>query len=213
MVRYLSQNQLAKLTGVSKQGISKAVSQGRVVRISLGIDPTHPTNRHFIERLEMVRGTAEPEPTKTRKTNQRKRSGRARGSKTTKTQTIKPKTANGETTMIGGYSKTQIDIQKSVAQIQEIQLKVDERRRKLISRELVDRFFGKLYLVDSNEWKTLPDRLAPEMAAIFENDDPEKILEVSKRIDKEVYRTLSHVKRMMDDFLKTMQIEGSNALH
>lgn len=211
--RYLSQGQIAKLIGISKQAVSKAVAQGRLIRTKMGIDLDHPTNRHFLDRVE---NQAEPEQEISKKPKRKKTNGNGRAKKTNGSTTEKPEKDqrwDGGKNTVGGYNKTQIDIQKSAAQIQELQLRIDERRKKLIKREYVDRFFSQLYLVDSNEWKTLSDRLSPEIAGIFEIDDPEKILQVSKAIEKEVYRTLTHVKRLVDDFLERMKNDNPVTVH
>jgi hypothetical protein len=55
MPDYLSQNAFAKLAGVSKQAISLAVKEGRVWRTARGIDPGHPTNKHYVQLLNLNR--------------------------------------------------------------------------------------------------------------------------------------------------------------
>jgi len=50
--------------------------------------------------------------------------------------------------------------------------------------------------------------LAPEIAAIFESDDPNLMLKVNKKIEKEIFRSLSHIKRLINDFLIKIGTEG-----
>lgn len=61
MPEYISQNAFAKRVGVSKQAISLAVKEGRVVRTARGIDPSHPTNNHYVRLLNLSRGIPLPD--------------------------------------------------------------------------------------------------------------------------------------------------------
>ena len=93
------------------------------------------------------------------------------------------------------------DIRKTKESALKVEVERNKARGVLIKRDLVQRVFAKLYTIDSNELKPLGDKLAPELAAIFESDDPKLILKVNKKIEKEIFRSLGHVKRLMNDFL------------
>lgn len=77
----------------------------------------------------------------------------------------------------------------------------EAKRGLLIERVLVSTVFARLYQVDTNELRTIGAKVAPDVAAELGVEDPETILKIEKRIDDEVLKVLSHIKRLMDDFL------------
>lgn len=76
-----------------------------------------------------------------------------------------------------------------------------QKRGKLIDRDLVRTVFGKLYQIHTNEVRTLGANLAPGIAGRFGIEDPAAVLEVEKSIDDAALHVLSHIKRLLDDFL------------
>ncbi len=56
MPDYFSQSAYAKRLGVSRQAVSIAVKEGRIYKAARGIDPTHPTNIHYEQLLNIKRG-------------------------------------------------------------------------------------------------------------------------------------------------------------
>lgn len=56
MPEYFSQSAYAKRVGVSRQAVSTAVKEGRLYKAARGIDPTHPTNKHYEQLLDIKRG-------------------------------------------------------------------------------------------------------------------------------------------------------------
>lgn len=75
------------------------------------------------------------------------------------------------------------------------------KRGELIDRALVRTLFGKLYQIDSNNWRTLGANLAPEIAGALGVEDPALVLQVEQMIDDRVLRTLGFVKRTVQDTL------------
>lgn len=78
----------------------------------------------------------------------------------------------------------------------------EHKRGLLIDRAAVQTVFGKLYQIDTNEFKVLGASLAPLVAGALGVEDPEKILQVERMIDEKVIKVLAHSKRVLDDFLK-----------
>lgn len=78
----------------------------------------------------------------------------------------------------------------------------EHKRGLLIERATVQTVFGRLYTIDSNELRTLGSKLAPDIAGMLGEEDPEKVLQVEKRIDDEVLKSLAHIKRVLGDFLR-----------
>lgn len=77
----------------------------------------------------------------------------------------------------------------------------EQRRGNLIDRSLVQVIFGKLYQIDTNEFRTMGAVLAPEVAGMLGVEDPEKVLKVEQMIDDEVIKILGHVHRLLNDAL------------
>lgn len=86
------------------------------------------------------------------------------------------------------------------------------KRGLLIERRLVSSVLGRLYQVDSDQIKPLGAKVAPEIGALCGVEDTATLLEIEQLIDQNTHRILSHIKRMMDDFLVgvgTAPLEGA----
>lgn len=98
-----------------------------------------------------------------------------------------------------------VDLRKALANAEKVEMEVKIKMKDLISRELVSRAFRKLYTIDSTEWRGLGPRVAPDIMALCEMEDPTKEVEISDRIEREVFRTLGHVKRVINEFLAEVE--------
>ena len=108
---------------------------------------------------------------------------------------------------LGGL--TGADVQK-VARLEaalKTRVEREAKRGLLVERKLVQTVFGRLYMVDSNQWRTLGAKLAPDIGGEFGIEDAGALLRVEQKIDAEVTRILSHVKRLLDDFLVNIGAE------
>lgn len=105
-----------------------------------------------------------------------------------------------------GY-KNKADLLKVIEYTRGLQIKNETARSQLISRDIVKRFFGELYTIETTELLTLGEKLAPEIAALFGLDDNGAILEVGKYIQKELSKTLEHIEDKLDTFLKSFQAD------
>lgn len=85
--------------------------------------------------------------------------------------------------------------------IREKQLKNRETRGELVKRENVTFVFNKLWSIDSSQLTTLGSKLSPEIASICKVDDSKIIAKIREKIDKEVYKTLGHCKRLLTECL------------
>ena len=74
-------------------------------------------------------------------------------------------------------------------------------RGDLIDRSLVKAVLGRVYTVEVNQIKPVADKAPAKIAAIFENDDSEKILAVSQLLSKELGKALEHIQHVLDKFL------------
>ena len=105
---------------------------------------------------------------------------------------------------VDDVTKETADRIKTIQQIKKLEQELAVKRGELVPRKQVQKIFAKLYQIDVNEFRQLGDKLAPDCAAICGIDDAGKIMKVGARIEKEVFKTLQHIKRVLDDYLVKM---------
>ena len=66
------------------------------------------------------------------------------------------------------------------------------------------RVFAKLYAVGTAELHPLGEKIGADLAAKFGQDDSEAKLWVKQTVDRHIFNALQHIKRLMDDFLKSV---------
>lgn len=235
-MEYLTQNAYSKLVGVSAAAITKAVDTGRIIKTKKGIDPEHPHNRHYEanivrnasneKRLRRIRNQARKkgEEIPFRLDGKKKQKKQKEELKTEPLVEEKPKQKPKkvikrkhkrelnlddikERVSYGAVTQANVNALKAMEQIEQIRLKTQKERQELVSRDLVKRVFAKIYTIDVNELRTIGDKLAPDIAALCDVDDAETILKVNQRIEKEVYKSLHHIKRLVSDYLKSVGTE------
>lgn len=182
----MNKSRFAAYAGVTKAAITKAVRDGRINIVDDDIDPDHPSN---VDYVDMTRARKGLKPL-LRLTKDDLRPKKNYESVDEKENLDRIDTATA----------TKL---KLIEQIKHTNIKNLEMRRKLISRELVETVFNKLYLVDQNELKPIGQKIAPDIAAIFGSSDRDKILKAGDLIESEIYKSLKHIKRILDDFLKS----------
>jgi hypothetical protein len=83
------------------------------------------------------------------------------------------------------------------------------KRGELIERKVVKQVFAKIHTVDTNQWKTLEDKIVPMLCGIFDAQDggPESI-RARKLISDEVTKILRYNKRLIDEFFDNQEVDG-----
>ena len=104
-------------------------------------------------------------------------------------------------------SRQGVDLRKALANAEKAEMEVKIKMKDLISRELVARVFRKIYTIDSTEWRGLGPRIAPDIMAACKIEDPTKEVEISDLVERQVFRTLSHVQRVINTFLEEVESE------
>ncbi|MCK5127564.1 MAG: hypothetical protein KAR42_15010 [candidate division Zixibacteria bacterium] len=194
--------EFSRVAGVSTASIAKAIKTGRVKVFGEGrsarVDVMDPVNMMYINGIE-------DHPTA---------GGKKSGAVPDKPTPAPPAPTQPEDLIelldlgnLGTLSKQSADRVKTIAQIQQIRVKTEEMRKELIPRFLVQKIISKLYTIDVNEFRTLGPNLSPEIAALTSIDDSETIIKIEAIVEKEVYNILRHVKRLMNDFLKSVEAE------
>jgi len=183
MTEYLSQSQFAQLVGVSRQAVSNAIQDGRIIKTSHGIDPQNPENVYFARTA--------PEHSVRRKNERR----RLRG--------VSPIIRkHGETS-----EQERLYVLKKVEEIKKLQLDREQKRKTLVPRKLTEYVFHKIYEINANEFRAFSNRIVPEIASCYGVDDDEKLLAMNRLFQKEIDKTLNHIMRIINDFMESISAE------
>ena len=78
------------------------------------------------------------------------------------------------------------------------------KRGDLIERKLLSAFLGKIYTIEVNQLKPIADKSPSKIAAIFENEDAEKMLKVSQILADDIAQALNHIQHTTDRFLDSI---------
>ncbi len=100
------------------------------------------------------------------------------------------------------FTKEDVNKLKTIEQTLKTRLDREAADGLLIERSLVKRVFARIHSVDTNELKTLKDRLTPAICGVFgEPDDSAHAVTIRKMLDDEMIKSLRHMKRVINDFL------------
>ena len=102
-------------------------------------------------------------------------------------------------------ARQKVDLRKALANASKAEMEVKIKMKDLISRELVSRVFRGIYAIDSTEWRGLGARLAPDIMALCEIEDPKKEVAIGNVLEREVFETLTHVKKAINSFLEDIE--------
>lgn len=101
------------------------------------------------------------------------------------------------------FTKEDVNKLKTIEQTLKTRLDREAADGRLIERSLVKQVFARIHSVDTNELKTLKDRLTPAICGVFgESDDSDNAVVIRKMLDEEMIKSLRHMKRLINDFLK-----------
>ncbi len=200
----VTQTKFAELAGVSRQAVSKVIrAGGLVVRPDKKLDTVNPVNHDYLNRDRDNGITTAESKSKSKP-------------KKTKSAKSKPKNDESESAEIdldnipenlNGLMKSELERVKVAEQILDLRQKRQIARDDLISRKLIRSVFSKFYEIDMNEFLTLKDKLMPDIAAIFEVNDPKLQMKAGERMDEELWKILKHIQRVKNDFLKNVKSE------
>jgi hypothetical protein len=191
---YYTQSEFAKKCGVVRATISRAVKVGTVAITENGIDPANPTNVYYLEQ-QARRHAARKRRPKTQAREVPPIPGlpkRKPGRPPTKIVDHSSLDEDGNPTV---YDRPAAELARVQAQTNKINLSIAERLGTLVPREEVAKAFGKIYSVSVNHLLTMGDRLAPLLAGICGTGDQETVIKLKNKIDHEITRALSELKR------------------
>ena len=105
---------------------------------------------------------------------------------------------------LAAIPKAELDKWHKYEQALKVQADREYTRGELIERKLVQQIFSKIYSIDKSEFCTMGAKLSPDIAAIMEVNDPAIVLRITERIDRETYKVLSHIQRLVNDYLESI---------
>lgn len=227
----ISVAKFAELVGVSRVYINQLIQEGMLVRVDRKLDTGNRHNSQFLKDRG-VSSSAIPKEVKKKASNpKRKKTVKARVKPPKKvvekqpkkikpskkiTPPLKPEEEQ-ETEEMPDIEEVLVALEKKdirnwstadVGKVQKMEAALKTRvgrmkeRGELIDRRAIQTVFGKLYAVDANELRTLGSKLAPKLASVFGDDDPDKLLAAERLIDDETLRTLAHIKKILNSFLR-----------
>ena len=78
------------------------------------------------------------------------------------------------------------------------------KRNDFIERKLLTNFLGKIFTIEVNQLKPIADKSPSKIAAIFEDEDAEKILKVSQVLAEDISQALNHIQHTTNRFLDSI---------
>jgi hypothetical protein len=195
----VSRYQFAEDCGVTKAAIVKAIRSGTVTLTGDRIDPAHPSNIYYRQNCNPRQRCAGPATVNPDVSPSGGREAQRKGP---------PKndffSGGGDLPL-----KAKADILKIKAQITALQLKNQQTRNELISFDLDHRVFSMWHSIESTELLSLGDRIAPEVldAARVTVDDRMATITIGQMITSEVIRSLEHIQKLIENFIKSIPVE------
>jgi hypothetical protein len=189
--RYLTRLGVAKLAGVSKMAVVKALrSRWISLTESDTIDSQDPEFVHWLANVREKKARGIPNP------------------QNLDVYLVKPESSQGKpaiaaTLPVNFGSRQQADIAKIQAQVMQLTLKNERMRAELVNREEAKRVYSEIYNVQQTELLSLGDRLGPEIAAMTGIDKPDTTLAIGQLIRSEISKALDHVYLIIEKFVRT----------
>jgi hypothetical protein len=199
--RYISRHQAATDCGVTRGAVIRWLKEGKVKIVADRdrIDRFSADYLYCKQKAQAKKETVGPSAPKSQKakTNAPKKQAKR----------AQPSPMAVQQMFFG--SKQDADIAKLREQIIQLQLKNDQARDKLISRELVEKVFAEFYSIESTEMLSLGDKLSSEIAALARVDQPEIVIEISQLIRASIAKALEHISIIMNRFTRGLHIDNS----
>jgi hypothetical protein len=231
MPNTIPQNKFAVACGVSRQGIASAIKAKLIVIYNKKINIDHRTTCEYYFKKTGKQLNVE----ELMKKKKRKKATKPKPPPVEKPKPPEPETPpdipeeipddpdpeNGYSLPVGIKRFEDITIHNLHLIPQDLIKKIKEfeqgakakqdrlvKRGELIERKVVKQVFAKIHTVDTNQWKTLEDKIVPMLCGIFDAQDggPESI-RARKLISDEVTKILRYNKRLIDEFFDNQEVE------
>jgi hypothetical protein len=201
-MKLLTRAEFARKAGISREAINRALKSGRLKIMKQAgkerINLNSARAKEFLKSRPRQRKIASKK--KTRKKKQGKQPAKRRRLSDAK---VIEKLSNQQLSAeINEITKYDVEKIKLFEQIKQIQLKTKKARNELIDRALVQKVFAKIYTIDVSELRPIGNKLAPEIAAICKINNAKTIIKINEKIEREIFKSLQHVKKQVNIFLK-----------
>jgi len=100
--------------------------------------------------------------------------------------------------------KSSIDKLRSLEQALTIKFNREKSRGIYIRRDRVKKYVTQLHELGTEGFKALPDRIAPDVGAIFGTEENEKIMAFNELLTNEIFSILDQVQRKLEEFSELM---------
>jgi len=197
-MKMISSGALAKIKGVTKQAVSKALKEGRLIGRKKGrqyeINLHHRLTKIYLknmsrqeidQKLKQVRDKSIIKSKENTKKKHKTKKEKELLSFSKKYE--KERNDNIET-------KRLAELGKLNAATNKLNIEIAEKTKSLIPKDLCNDVFQNMSNIIINYFFTLGERLAPDVTAICKINDSKKQIAVKHRIDEEVQRCIKQFK-------------------
>lgn len=105
-------------------------------------------------------------------------------------------------------TKSDVELLKTVEQVQSLLIKNKKDRNELVSREMIQRVFARLYAIEMKELRSIPSSASSEIASMCKVEDGKLILEIEDYLGSEILSALKSITKLLDDYLKKIGADG-----
>lgn len=236
-IKLLNITKFAEFAGVSRGAVNKQIKAGKIiVRKDGKIDTTHPDNADYVTKHNNGK-PKQPDPKKfknpsplrksrvikkvadakkkTIKTKSKKKPPKSKQPKNPKEYESPHKEEENPESIVNPQTEADLDKVryneanrlKIIEDVKTKRFKRDIERETLIPRQFVRAILGKLVMIDVNEFLTLGNNIASEVAGMMGINDSKKIIKIGKFVDKKLYKIINHKKRLINKDLKKVNSE------
>lgn len=216
-MKLITQSELSRIAGITRQAINKAIEKEL---LKIAPKSRGKINLHSKLTVEYLKKNSRQRRNGIRKKSDGKSSSKKKPSNSV-TREQKAQYEQDEIRKLKGFlSQESLQVNLSaisrtageklliLEKVKSLQIKTERERGDLVSKILITQFIGKLYTIDTNELQILGNKIAPEIAAICGVDNNRIITKVAEKLDKEIFKCLQHIKRLMNDYLTKIKSEN-----
>lgn len=110
-------------------------------------------------------------------------------------------------------TKQELEVEKLKESVEKLRIDNEKKRGSLIPKRLIKLVFGKLYSIDSNQFKTLGVSASPEISDVYNEENDQKTEEILKLFGKEEDKNLKkNISKILNSGEEARMLKTSNVL-
>ncbi len=205
----ISQAAFARLAGVSKPAIFKAIRSGKLqLTESKKIDDRDPLSIHYLrsqlergkkdikkETVKLIKAKKMPDPVQKQPDLTANKEDKPSNVVDQKQSVISPSAGETDHLYQNLIDKDSLDAELKKVQTEKIKISNAEKLKLLVPMDIMKKKFGKISGVILNYFFPMGDRLAPLVCGLCGVTDSEIVKKVKNKIDAEVTRSLAEFKK------------------